>query len=1149
MLMKNPVVHAMTQSVLSFLTQLIPSLLLLTLPCVAQFSGGVQGTVQDAQGAAVANATVTLINTDLGVTQTALSNANGVYRFPSLAPGNYRVSATAGGFSPAGVDFVLRTDENRDVPLTLQVGSVSSKVEVTAQAPLIDASDSREQLTIDQAQFADLPLPALNPISFVSLTPGVTGLGVGLQTDFQTYAPDVSANGRGANGNLYVLDGLDINMTANYGSPSNIPNSDMLSEMSVQTNTYAVDFGRVSSIQTVMTSKSGSTTFHGSAFERYQYQGLNARGEFGVPQPNRVAPYHSNEMSFQLGGPISKKHQFFFFFNWQPYLASVSSGNVQLSFEDPAFTSFASQATPNSPELPLLTKYLPSRATTTGVLQTALDVFGATDVVHNTGCGTPSTDNIPCATPIFDSGIYNASAPFHGRQFFTRIDKYFSKDRVYATLFWRNFGCTNVIVCFPTLVGVSPTIRTDSDYTNKFAGKAFQGNETHSFSPRTLNEASVGYDYIIGFEGITGDHTIPVVGVNGLGVGWGNGFAGGPYAEHQVHWRDVLTHIVGSHSVKFGYEGSWGTDLADFAADHGIPNFQFNNMIDLINNNPVYETGLSYDAVSGQRRPGSYNYAMTTHGAFAEDTWKATRRLTVNYGIRYDNYGNAYPIDGSYFKTNLSNFILGSGSTFDQRVASGVMKVRSHALDHDVNWVFSPRVGLSFDPTGSGQWVIRGGFGVYRDIVGLTTQEGVLNSNPPGFVIPTFFNNGSTSAPIFAFGTDNKYPFGYPYPQFGGQPLNSAGGFAGGQFRVGGVDLNIKSPYSSVWSASVERQVARGLTASAGYVGQHSQDLIIGSGAQGGGTFDADVNVFSGDLIQHPGCTPTPGQIVTCKGVQTRLNPNFGEVDFAYNTAAARSNYQALILAVKGRFARKGFITASYTRSESKDNLGSLYYPVEYSIDRWYGPSPFDVPNRVTVGVDYTFPDFNHGKGIVGRVISGWQLSGVSIMQSGYPFTVQTGAAFDAESVDGGPLQFMPDSGNFRADGDNAANGVYSYPNVSSYHTSHSRSAYRNGLFPHCSGTNLDNCGPFSFPTMGQEGNERTNQFRNPGFAQTDITMMKSAKLSERVNLQLRCDFFNVFNRVNLGPVDADASHGAVFGTSTSTQSPRVGQLGVKIEF
>lgn len=1113
-----------------FYRQFLLLLLLSTATCFAQFSGGVQGTVQDPTDAAVPRSTITLINSDTKVSQQATTDAAGVYRFVSLAPGPYILSASAQGFASVRISFVLTTAETRNVPIKLAIGQASTSISVSSQAPLLDTSDSRNEQTLDTQALQNLPLAARNPTALIGLTPGVTGLGTGGSTNFnpENYI-DASANGRGQNGNQYIVDGLDVTSSIRPGVLNLTPNVDAVAEISVQTNTYTVDYGRSSSIQTVMTTKSGTDQYHGFASEYYNYQGLNARGEFGVPQPNKVNSYHTNNMSFGIGGPVIPHHKFFFFFSIEPYLSLTSNGGSVQTYEDPAFLTFAQTAQPNSPEVQLMEKYKPSGATTTGVSATALDVFGPQNLVANTGCGTPSTDNIPCSTAVFDHGNFNSSSFNNAKQWNLRIDKYFSKDRIYGN-FIRN-----------TINSGGPSVRPAFATTSSDYGASIQVNETHTFSASLLNEASFGYNRIEGFANKTGTFTVPIVNVSQLGVGFGNGFAQGDFIQHSYHWRDVLTKIHGGHSFKVGYEGWHGDDLALFAGAYGIPNLSYNNMIDLINDKPYSESGLSYNIVTGKPQPGQYQFAMSTAGAFAEDTWKASRKLTLNYGIRYDNFGNAYPIGG----TELANFHLPSGPNLQAQVTDGFMKAQSHVYNSSMNWVFSPRMGLAYDPLGDGKWVVRGGIGLYHDFVTLGNSENGLKGNPPGFVVPTFKNDGSTAPPIFGYGTQNKYPYGFTYPAFVGTPLDAKGGVVGSNISVGGVDVNMSSPRTLNWSASVERELTNRMVVSAGYIGSHSANLITGGGNTGATSYGVDVNIFPGDLIQHIQCTET-STTNSCTGVQTRLNSSFGSITYATN--GGRANYHAFVAAIKGRFTQRGFLTASYTRSNSQDNWQG--YPGVYPYDQYYGPSPWNAPNRLSLGWSYEIPGVAQGHGLVGRISSGWNISGTTILQSGTPFTVFTGASFHAQLIDPtqpatpSNIRLAGDSGDFNADGNN-----FDYPNVSSYKQPTDRKSYKSGIFPHCAGGNLNNCGPFSLPAPGSQGNERSNQFQNPGFAQSDFALKKITNITERFRLELRGDFINGFNRPNLNGVDTNAQDGTNFGTSTSTQTPRNIVLGARLTF
>ncbi len=1099
-----------------------------------QFSGNLQGTVTDNSGAVIPAAKITLLNVDTKVSQKATADSQGVYRIASLAPGNYQVTGGAEGFGAVSTAFVLSTDETRNVSLVLTVGQASTSVEVTAQQPLLDTSDSRNQLTLDTKALQDLPLAARNPLALVTLAPGVTGLGASTETTFNPEnSVDASANGRGANANLYVVDGLDVTSSIRPGVVNLTPNADSIQEAAVQTNTYTVDFGRASSIQTVVTSRSGTEAYHGFASDYYSYEGLNAKGEFAAANVP-LAPYHINDFSFGVGGPIIPHHSFFFFVGFEPYRALTTNATSLQSYEDPAFTAFAVAARPNNPEVQLLTKY-PTALTFVNVQQTASQAFGPQNLANNTGCGTPSTDNIPCATAVIDQGVFNSSSYNNSKQYDVRIDKYFQKDRVYG-LFYRD-----------TISTGGPSVRPGFDTTNNYYTFSLQGNETHTFSPHVLNEALAGYNRIEGFAPSSGNFDVPVVNVTGLGVGFGSGFALGDYIQHSYHWRDVLTYNHGSHSVRVGYEGFHGDDIALFAAAYSQPTFQFNSLIDLINNNPYSENNLSYDPVSGQPKANNYGYSQTTGGAFAEDTWKIGRNLTVNYGIRYDNYGNAYP---SLPGTGLSNFHLGSGSTFAAQVASGVVTPQSHTFARDLNYVFSPRGGFAYALGGDNKNLVHGGIGLFHDYFTLGNSENGLSANPPGFVRPTFYNNGSTAAPVFGFGTQDTYPLGYSYPAFQGQPLNAKGGIVGSQISIGGVDSNLKSPYTTNFNLALDRQITPNVVVSLGYVGSVSNNLVAAGGNTSNTAYGNDVNLFAGDLIQHISCQLTgtaPNQTSTCTGVQTRLNTSFGSINYSYN--AAHGNYNGLIASGRGRLGQKAFFTASYTLGHGLDNWQN--YPFGNPISQFYASNPYDVRHRVSLGASYDLPGEHVANHLVRRLAGGFTLAGLSVLQTGTPFGVATSAQFKASLINinlpatASNLQFAPGSGDYNADGNN-----YDYPNVLSYAQKHGRSSYRTGVI---------SAAAFADPTIGTEGNETPDQFRNPGFADFDLTVRKNTDITERVKFELRLDIFNVTNRVNLngvnqssgnlGNANADLNNSS-FGTSTGlNNSPRNMQVAGRINF
>ncbi|HEY1338043.1 MAG TPA: TonB-dependent receptor, partial [Bryobacteraceae bacterium] len=951
--------------------------------CWAQFSGSIQGTVQDPAGAVIPNAKAQLKNTETSVVSTASSNSEGTFRFVSLAPGSYQLTVDAPGFSATSVSFTLTTGENLNLPVSMKVAAATQSVEVTAEAPVLNTSESRNQVTLQTAALSSLPLAGRNMISLVTTAPGVVGTGTvvggspgsGVDNFSTETQVDASGNGAGSVGNMYMVDGLDVTSAIRPGVLNLTPNPDSVQEVSVQTNTFSVEYGRASSVQMSMTTKSGTDTFHGTASDYFTNQRLFAGTEF----LHKYSPYHSNNMSATIGGPIIPRHQFFFFFAIEPLRASTSTGNSVQTYEDPQFTAFAKANFPNTLGTKILTSYAATNATTTAVSRTAAQVFAGT-------CGTPAAANIPCDLPVLDSGIFNGTNYRNGTQFNVRIDKYFKKDRVYGNVY-RSVLDTG-----------GPAIRPAFAATNHFILNSWQFNETHTFSPAIVNEASFGYMRDEGIQPQTGLFSVPLINVTGS-LGFGNGFAAGDFIQHNYHWRDVLTNIRGSHSFKFGYEGWFGDDVENFQGPHAQPTFNFNNLLDLAQDKPFTETAVAYNPISGKPVLWDWNAASKTFGLFVQDTWNVKPNLTLTYGLRFDDYGNPYSRSEN---TVFGNFILGQGSTLADRVASGKVQVKNDVFN-GAQTAWSPRLGVSWDPSRNGNWVLRGGVGMFHNWVTPANAQEEMRGNPPGPIYPTFFSTGDIK-PLFVLGNSNTPPFGFTYPAIAGGQLDAHGGIVGLQPPVGAIDPNLLTPVLYTFNAAVEHKIVRDTVVSAAYSGSVGRDLLSGGGQQFSVSYGVDINTFAGDLVQHNSLVPT------------RLLPSFGSIFYTQNDRESR--YDALIVGVRTRFAKSGFVNAYYTRSRSQDD--TQVYPVATNPKQYYGPSIWDAPNRFSMTASYTIPGLMGGQGFAGRVTSGWTASAVTILQSGRPFTVNTNATFQpVRDANGNITGLSAASGDYNADGNN----------------------------------------------------------------------------------------------------------------------------------
>ncbi|MGA8270288.1 MAG: TonB-dependent receptor [Candidatus Sulfotelmatobacter sp.] len=1098
--------------------------------CFAQFSGSVQGVVQDPSGAGVAKATVRLENPDTRVSSTTTTDASGNFHFQSLAPGRYKVTVEAVGFEKSEASFSLLTEQLLNLPIALKVGSVTESVVVSTEAPVVDTSDSRTQLTIENRDVAELPVAGRNLVTLVTLAPGVTGLGTGNlpgtpgagADNFSTEeAVDASANGQGSNNNQYVVDGLDVTSGIRQGELNLTPTPDSIQETSVQVNTFSVEHSRAAGILTAFTTRSGTDQFHGSAADWFYYQSFFARQYFSG---STYQPFHSNDFSFAVGGPVIPHKGSFFYFAVEP-LRSTQSAGGSFTAADPQFLSFV-QATPalaGTLGTHILTTYLPSGLSSLTVNQTAQQILGT----GANGCNTAATNFIPCALPMTDIGFLGAVAKRTGTQYFARIDQEFKNDRIYVSLY-RTLLNGVTATATPQFSSGSPTWEV-----------AGQATWTHNFSPTTLNDFSAGLSRVEGNLG-TGakDYTVPDINA-GIsqdgGLSYGVNFSQGDFIQHNYHWRDVLTHVQGAHTLKFGYEGWYGDDVENFQGPWSVPTFDFNNLLTLAQDAPLSEGGVFYNPQTGTQQLASWDAASRTFGLFAEDTWKARKNLTLTLGLRYDDSGNPWSKSPT---TVFGNFYLGTGTTEQDQVANGYAKATHNALLHAVNGLLSPRVGFAWDPTGRGDWAVRGGAGIYDNwLTNANVQEGFRGS-PPGLVSPTFFSGGTATsqAPLFVQGTGGAAPYGFTYPTFVGG-LDSQGGIVGPAFQVSGVNPLLKSPQADVWSLSVERKITNTLAATVGYSGSHTYDIASGGNATGGVSYGANINILPDDLIIHETTTPT------------RLNQSFGPIYYTANNAGG--NYEGIYFDLKGRFSR-GYVDASYTHSRSMDDAG--IYPSPFNIAQYYSLSPSDVPNRISLSFNYSLKGLNGGAGLLGHVTGGWGISGTSIFQSGEPFTVMSQNSYQPVCANAGTcptpgnpaIGYGPTSGNYSADG--SYGGSVSYPEVSSYAEHTGRSAFLTGAIP---------AGEFTFPTFGSEGNEKPDQFREPNFAETDINFYKDTHITERVNFQIRFEFFNIFNRANLTNVDGGDNAGVLignwtdtnFGQATGSHKPRFMQLGGKISF
>jgi hypothetical protein len=1106
--------------------RLLTAVLFISGSAWAQFTANIQGTVRDSSGATVPQAKVTLVNTVTSVSATSMTDPSGLYQFVSIAPGTYTISVQASGFSTEQRTVTVETYQTLSVePFVLKPGPTSQSIVVNAQTPILNPAETRNEQTLTTEELSEVPLAGRNMLSLTTMAAGMSGLGVsggpgvtagppgtGVDNFNTEEAVDASAKGQGSVANVWIVDGLNISSVIYQGVLNLTPNPDDILEASNQVNTFTADYGNASGTQFVMTTKSGTDRFHFLASDYFSDQYMFAR--YSLPgDTGTYSPFHSNNFSGTVGGPIIPHRRFFFFFSVEPLRSSASTGNTVQTYPAPqtgGFIPWAQENYPGTIGTNILTGFpVSSRVLFSSVNQTAAAVFPGT-------CGTVATDFLPCSIAMTDIGIFNATNFRNGTQYFARVDKYFDKDRFYFSY-------------FRTLLAYGgPAVIPQFGTTNNNNERAYQGGWTHTFGPTMLNEVFIGKNRVQGLDNETGNFEVPPISVIGENVGYGIGFAQGNFYQNDYHWRDTLTKVRGAHIFKVGYDGSWGDDPSLFAPPNEQPYFSFNTLLALAQDAPENETGVYYNPQTGQEAPWTWEARSSTWGAFAEDTWKARRNLTLTIGFRFDNQGNPSAAR-SWPATIFGNFHLGTGSTFAGQVANGSATTSHYALSSTPR-AYNPRLGLAWDITGTGSWVLHGGFGMYSNALTMADEEEMFQGGAPGYVQPTFVA-GSSTPPVFALGTSNTPPFGFVYPALAGSSLcptvpclDAHGGIVGSGITIGAEDPYLKSATSYQWAGTLEHKMGNHLVASVFYSGAHDSNLVSGGDIAAQSEYGTDINALPGGLIGLPYGALAP-----------TLNSSFGVINYSENTAY--SNYEGVTFNLRGRLEH-GFFDVSYTRSSSKDNAGR--YPTSVDISQYYGPSPWDVPNRFSLSFNYQLAGLYKGEGAIGKLTSGWGISGTSFYQTGYPFAVFAGNLFDQSTYVAGGEAYLEDTGDYSADG-----VLNDFPNVTNYHQS-------KNYF--CAPSSSSTCvgvlseSQFTVPTMGTEGNEKSNQFREPPLAETDASVYKDIHLTERLTFQFRFDIFNLFNRANYWNIQNNVN-AANFGQVQSQYLPRYWDLGGKFTF
>ncbi|HLJ18148.1 MAG TPA: carboxypeptidase regulatory-like domain-containing protein [Bryobacteraceae bacterium] len=1121
-----------------------------------QGRGTIFGTVTDSSGAAVTGAKVSILNVDTNTATNTETNSQGYYTSPPLIVGNYQVVVAQAGFKKevrSGVS--LQVDQHAEIDLQLTVGAVGESVEVTAETPMVNTENASVGQVIENKRVQELPLNGRSAFALILLSPDVHSNAGPVQSGFAdrgTSLSDWSINGGPNAVNNMLVDGM-VASNSYYPDLNADLAVDAVQEFKVQSGSMSSEYGFTLGGVINVATRTGTNDYHGSLYEFVRNNIFDSRNTFAAAE----LPFRYNQYGLALGGPVlipklyNGKNRTFIFGNWEQYHYIKYSQSI-------TSTPIAAQRNGDFSQL----------LDATGKLIPVYDP--ATTAVNPSGSGyirqlfpgniIPASrldpvaqkinqfyplPNLAPSNPYTNANNYlsSVSQTTTMQQYTTRVDHRFSDN---DTFFARYTYFVNYTDNGTSSPWPNPAVRARYD---NFETRNTAVSETHTFSPTMLNEIRVGiarqyfpfqaasygqnWPQQLGFPASVPNTTVPTITSNGY-TAFTTGTVG---IRGALTWdaTDIVTIVRGAHSIKLGieYRLLFGNNYQT-ASPSG--SFTFTPTL---TGNPQAQsgTGSAYaDFLLGDPSTatvGTYvgesekGYSLS---GFVQDDWRVSAKLNVNLGLRYDY--QQPPYERNCGTSNFNPYVVDPNTGLPGRLQFACKDYGKTFLDSDYK-NFGPRVGFAYDLRGNGRTVIRGGYAIFYPSIfnltyfGNTSGFAATNTtyNPPG---------GNSNLPALVLSQ------GFPTPPI--QPLGSALGPSAflGQ-SVSYDQPNQKTPMSQQWDFSVQKQLPGNWVVDATYSANHGTHLVAGN-------YPLDsLNpqyLSLGNALQNPVPNPYAGKVPGSLGAAT-ITQQQSLLPFPYYSAIAARNphlgnsiYHAGLLSIQKRFSQGLTLLASYTKAklisdsvaapigfgavEQVTNNGYQNGQYDRALERSVDPT--DVPQRLAISGVYELP-FGKGRpiaiqnNVINAIFGGWQAQTIITLQKGLPVLI-TGASNN--------LATRPNS--------TGQSAQLSNPTAAEW--------FNTAVF-----VNPPN---YTYGNVGRA----LPDVRNPGFFNTDFSLIKNTKIGERWNLQLRGEAFNLDNHVNLGypnvtfvPGPNGQNVSSTFGTITSARDARSIQIGAKLLF
>jgi hypothetical protein len=1062
-------------------------------------TSAISGFVKDGTGAALPGASVKVINVETGVAIDLVTNGEGVYRASALVPGQYRVETTLDGFEPSvRGPITLQISQTIAVDFTLGVGRQQESVTVTGVAPLVESQSSTVAQIVTRSMLAALPLPNRAASSLAQLAPGVVMVDTGAGTA-ENYPVFSVAGGRSRN-QVFILDGGNATNAVGLTRPQQLTSLpvDAMQEFRVITNNYSAEFGHSTGGVVTMSTRSGTNAFHGTAFESYRNDALDAPNFFAATKP----PIKLNQFGGTFGGPAVADRTFFFG-TWERTRQLVSNAvistvptllNRQGDFSDLRTSSGALIPIYD----PLTHQPFPGNVIPSDRLDpVAMRALSYYPLPNRAGTSTNANNYVG-----------NADATLNRDIVATKLDHVLSQaDRLTARYYINNSNTNN------TGSYGNPVADPLGDKTDVRV-QSLLGAYTHAFSSSVANELRVTYlrrkfidqrygageNYAdaIGLAGVTAN-AFPAFTIPGYASLSNPNLARyqTPITDTQV--LEAVTWFKGRHALKFGGEARFGgnSEVRDRGSSGSLT---FSPLFTSNASAPNTGNGLA-TFLLGEVNSGSVQISdqITTraqyYAFYTQDDWRLTERLTLNYGVRYDLELPRREVNNKMnsFDPTKINPVSGTPGV----VTFAGIDAPERAFKTDVNNV-GPRVGFAYRLGGSDRTVLRGGAGIFY---GQTVDATIGDVASLGF-------STQASFVVAQAATQSAFRLRDGFPAYAREPLSDGFGAVpvGGKpyLAVSFFDPNQKAPTSYQSNIGIQHELGSGLLLEAGYIGNEGRHIT-------GPDFTLD---------------QVPADRLSSGNTQlVRPFPQFSNVTLI-NPSIGRSSYRALFFRAQKRFSDSFSVLGHYTWSRYMDDIGASAaaddygsgagsYQDAYNRQADWARSGDDVPHRLVVTVLYEVPGFSRNA-IVNAALSHWRIGILQTAQSGPVFTVTSTTnltnAFPAGAV-------RP---NLVGD-----------PELPSDQQTL---------------THWFNTAAFVNPPALTFGNSPRSVLRGPSLITTDLTLEKAIALSDRHSLDVRIEAYNLLNRTNFNP-PGSVLGAADFGVISSARPARTIQLGARVGF